>query len=128
MRKLLSVLVLAVAAVIPPAALAAPSLAGQIPHTCTVHVSGNVGLGTSKVWITSYSGCPSGYPLVYNRTQCIYLHVIGTFWYNGPTRKGLGSSSSNYSGVTCNQYPHPSVTQVWAWENGGSGWAGRRLF
>lgn len=102
--------------------------AAVIPYTCTAYGHYQTALGNSRTWITGASGCSSGFPRQYNDTACIYKNVIGTFWYTGPTRYGNGSSTSNYSGVTCTQYPYPSVVHVWMFFNLGSGWQVREFY
>lgn len=130
LRKLLNIAALSLCAVIPGAALVIPAPASA--NSCTAIANGaeftSASPTYSRVWLTNVSGCSSGFPLVYNGTGCAYPPRTGEYWYTGPTRKGAGSISSNYSQVICNQYAHGVIIDVYAWWNLGSGWGDTHLY
>ena len=104
-----------------------------VSHTCNFTLHGAEFVSSSpeytRTWLTNISGkCKSGYPIQYNRTGCSYPPRKGEFWRDGPARKGAGTIKSNYSGVTCNQYAHGVIVDVYGWWNVGYGWGIDHLY
>ena len=104
-----------------------------VSHTCNFTLHGaeftSASPEYSRTWLSNISGkCKPGYPIQYNRTGCAYPPRRGEFWRDGPIRKGKGTINSNYSGVTCNQYAHGVIIDVWGWWNVGFGWKGDHLY
>ena len=122
MRKLLAVLAVCAAAVIPGAVVAAPAVANSCTWTDGWNVNQQVSPPYSQTWFHSWSGCGTVYPIQYNRTDCLYPRVSGDFWANGPTVHG------GYSTVSCGAHPYGWIEDVWMWTNAGSGWSGVHVY
>ena len=122
MRKILAGLAVCAAALVPGFALAVPSLASGpvVPHACSLYWASNVNQQASppysQTWFHSFSGCPSGYPIQYNRVDCQYPRVSGEFWVDGPV------VHAGYSTVSCGAHPNGWIQDGYIWINAGSGW------
>ena len=114
MRRLLAALAVAAAALVSIAAPAVAAEARPAVAGCSYNYNWHVGAGYSQVWLSAVSCRGGDYVIVYNRTGCGYIRgPAGEYCFNGPTRTGDGSQSSNNSQVTCNQHPYGVVVDVY---------------
>jgi hypothetical protein len=116
MKRLLLALAASTSLLLGPALAMAPA-ASAAPAFSVGSCNGVAGEQTYSgyqtwVWVVSYnSSCPEA-PTFYNRTHCAYRYNLSD-WHNGPTRTGIGSSTSNNSYTACQTYPFGAVTAVY---------------